>query len=76
MTTFQWTADADLMDWSEIPAFADLPGRVIALQTSALSGQMWALCQIERRPWQFWLPKARERWVACRPNPSASECAS
>lgn len=49
--------------WPGLPDTRRLPGRCLALQASELSNSVWALCEIERKWWQFWLPKKRERWL-------------
>jgi hypothetical protein len=50
-------------DWPGMPNTRDLPGVCLALQASQYSDSVWALCAIERRWWEFWQPKVRERWV-------------
>ena len=64
---FMWSEANDPTDWSPVHDFskpiATLPGLVLALQPSQLADQLWALCRVERRWWEFWQPKTREKWI-------------
>jgi hypothetical protein len=41
----------------------DLPGPVLHLASVAETGELWALVLMGRKPWQFWLPDIRQRWI-------------
>jgi hypothetical protein len=41
-----------------------MPGKVLHLQASQASDSLWALVEIERKWWQFWLPMKREKWIS------------
>lgn len=50
-------------EWLACEGSIELPGRVLALQSSSLDCSVWALVEIERKWWQFWFPPTREKWI-------------